>query len=77
MSRSLIIYSRQHCELCEIAAGMATVAGVDWIYQDITEDLQLLRRYRNIIPVIRNPDTDKELRWPFEEHHIRTLGGTS
>ena len=73
MSTPLIIYSHQNCELCEIAAGLATLAQVDWVYTDITKDINLLRRYRNCIPVMLNQTTGKELFWPFEEQDIRAL----
>jgi hypothetical protein len=77
MATPLIIYSHQDCELCEKAAGMVTMAGVDWLYQDITEDIDLLRRYRHSIPVLRNQETGKELFWPFEEQEILGLAGTT
>ena len=73
MGTPLIIYSHQDCELCEIAAGLATTAGVDWAYQNIRTDIQLVRRYRNCIPVILNQATGEELFWPFEEQDIRAL----
>ena len=74
MPAPLIIYSHPDCELCELAADLARVAGVDWIYQDIAKDIKLVRRYRNLIPVIRNQATGEELFWPFEEQDIRNLG---
>ncbi len=77
MSTPLIIYSHQSCELCKMAAGLATMAEVDWIYQDIREDINLLRRYRNCIPVIRNQATGEELLWPFAEQDIRKLAAGS
>ena len=77
MSTPLIIYSHPECELCELAAGMATLAQIDWIYQDIGKDIKLLRRYRNCIPVIRNQETGEELFWPFGDQDIRTLAASS
>ena len=77
MNTPLIIYSHQDCELCELAADLATRAKVDWVYQDIRKDINLLRRYRYSIPVIRNQATGIELCWPFEEQDIRGLAGAS
>ena len=76
MNTPLIIYSHPECELCELAAGLATLAGVDWIYRDIGKDIELLRRYRNCIPVIRNQASKEELFWPFEEQDIRALAAS-
>ena len=73
MSTPLIIYSHSECELCETAAGLATQANVDWVYEDIRKDIELLRRYRNSIPVLLNPATGTELFWPFEQQDIVNL----
>jgi len=73
MSTPLIIYSHSSCELCEQAADLATQAEVDWVYQDIRMDIDLLRRYRNCIPVLLNQATGEELFWPFEEQDIVAL----
>lgn len=73
MSKPLIIYSHPDCELCEMAAAQATLAQVDWIYQNIRTDIGLLRRYRNCIPVIQNQASQEELFWPFDQQAIRAL----
>ena len=73
MSTPLIIYSHSNCELCEQAAALATRAAVDWVYEDIRLDIDLLRRYRNCIPVLLNQATGEELFWPFEEPDIIAL----
>ncbi len=66
MSDALILYTRAHCELCETAAALAAAAGVAVDPVDIDRDVELLARYRNVIPVVRDPASGSELRWPFE-----------
>lgn len=75
MSQSLILYTRAECELCEIAAEVATRAGAPWHYQDITTEIDLLRRYRTRIPVLAHPETGEELNWPFDEQAVLGLMG--
>ena len=49
MSTPLIIYSHSNCELCEIAASLATRAEVDWVYEDIRKDLEVLRNQLSLV----------------------------
>ena len=73
MSQSLILYTRPECELCERAAEVAAAAGADWTFRDISTDIELLRRYRVRIPVLADPETGREIGWPFDEAKVREL----
>lgn len=66
VERCLILYTRPGCHLCEVAADLvAPHTSVRMV--DIEDDLDLIRRYGNRVPVIRSPDTAAELGWPFDQ----------
>ncbi|MDT8410561.1 MAG: glutaredoxin family protein [Wenzhouxiangellaceae bacterium] len=73
----LIFYTRQPCELCDKAYKLITVGGladqVDIV--DIETDLDLLQRYGDQVPVVRNPETGEKLTWPFTASQVRDLAG--
>lgn len=62
----LVLYTRPGCHLCEEALAVCRECGVEPRPADISEDLELLRVYRDRIPVVRRPDTGAELGWPFD-----------
>ncbi len=63
----LMLYSRQHCHLCDLAEQMLLALDPQPVYRkiDIADDVQLLRQYGSAIPVLRAVSTAAELRWPF------------
>lgn len=73
MDEALILYSRDGCRLCEHAAAVAAAANARVRVVDIAADLELLERYRDRIPVLKNPATGAELGWPFDEAHVTEL----
>lgn len=73
----LVFYTRERCELCEKAWKLITVGGLaDRVSQvHIDDDLDLLQRYGDQVPVIRNEDTGEKLAWPFTASQVRELAG--
>ena len=67
MSEALILYTREQCSLCEAAAAIVAAAGVAVRPVDIGGDIELLMRYRDSIPVIRDPASEAEIGWPFND----------
>lgn len=69
-AREVTLYTRPDCHLCELAEQMLENCGVRWQAEDIESSVDLLRRYGTHIPVIRRPDVDRELYWPFTEESL-------
>ncbi len=69
----VILYSGPNCSLCEKAKQVAwpvlSVTGHRLREVDITSDVELLRRYRLSIPVLRQAN-GRELNWPFDENDL-------
>jgi len=63
---TLILYSRPDCHLCELAAQQLDSYGASWQEVDIEDDLNLIRKYGNHIPVLYRADIDRALYWPFD-----------
>lgn len=73
MGASLILYTRDGCGLCETAAAIAVSAGARLTPVDIAADLDLLERYRDTIPVLKNPRSGREIGWPFDAGRVAAL----
>ena len=71
MSETLILYTRDQCGLCETAEALALAAGVAVRPVDISADMGLLLRYCHTIPVVRDPASGAELKWPFDSAALR------
>lgn len=73
----LIFYTTEGCHLCEFAAAMlaAVQAERDVAIEavDIASDEALVESYGLSIPVVRNPDSGRELNWPFEPEDLLSL----
>ena len=63
----LVLYTRPDCHLCEVAAELLleSVPGVDVHPVDIEEDLGLIERYGQRVPVLQRATDQAELGWPF------------
>ncbi|MFO1372500.1 MAG: glutaredoxin family protein [Candidatus Competibacteraceae bacterium] len=73
-SLALILYVTCSCHLCEQAEELLLqVEGVNVALVEVADDPELLERYGSRIPVLRRPDTDSELDWPFALDTIRCL----
>ena len=67
----LILYARADCHLCDLVAEMMDRTGVPWRPVDIDGDPDLAARYGIVIPVLRHPDSGKELFFPFDDETLR------
>lgn len=66
----MILFTRDGCHLCELAANLLDEAGVAWRAVDIDGDAALAERYGLIIPVVRRPDAERELVFPFDAEAV-------
>lgn len=69
----LIFYTTLGCHLCEQALELIDQVLDDryqFIEQDIADDDQLIERYGVRIPVLRRPEQDSELGWPFDINNL-------
>lgn len=66
----LILYSRVDCHLCDQVIVMLDEAGIRWRPVDIDGDAALRERYGRNIPVLRQPGSGRELRYPFDEQRL-------
>lgn len=71
----LLLYGTSYCHLCEQAEAVLHAIGVRAEPVDIAEDDMLLARYGARIPVVRRPDNDTEIGWPFDEAALRRFTG--
>lgn len=71
----LLLYSTSHCHLCERAVALLAQAGVEAEHVDIVGDEALLESYGALIPVLKRPDTEEELGWPFDAEALRRFIG--
>ena len=75
MRQSVILYSTEHCSLCDQALGWLLAArcmlGVTLNVVDVSADETLLARYGAHIPVLRIGEQD--IPWPFAEAAIKVL----
>ena len=72
--KQLILYGTSGCHLCEQAAELLAYVLDEEIYDvkeiDISESDVLLAIYGEKIPVLRRPDRNEEINWPFDEDAI-------
>jgi hypothetical protein len=67
MPKTLILYLRDDCHLCDLALGVLAVARVpDFASIFIDDDAELDARYGERVPVLRDAASERELDWPFD-----------
>ncbi len=74
MPRSLTLFQRDECHLCDLAYEVMVEAGVpdfDPIWIDGDAGLEAI--YGSRIPVLRREDTGAELDWPFEAEALKVF----
>ncbi len=71
VSEPLILFTREDCYLCSLAAAMLERAGLAWRPVDIDADPALGDRYGVHIPVIRQPGSGRELFFPFDDDELQ------
>lgn len=69
--KRLLLYTTAGCHLCETAEQLMrpalTTRGYELERVEISASEQLMARYGTRIPVIRRPERQDELDWPFSE----------
>lgn len=73
MARTLWLFSRNDCPLCEEAEALATALGISYEYRDISTDVDLLEKYRNRIPVFFDPESGNEHGAPIDPKVLTDL----
>jgi hypothetical protein len=68
-----ILYTKPGCHLCDEACELLVLAagGIAVTEVDINSDGELVRRYGLRIPVLADPDSGRELEWPFGPEDVR------
>ena len=72
---ALVFYTRENCGLCDQAKALINIGGLaDRVRMvDIDDDLDLIQRYGDQVPVILNEDTGEKITWPFTASQIQDL----
>lgn len=72
---TLILYTRERCDMCRNAEALMAEGGFGADVREvfIDEDLELLQRYGDQVPVVLNADTGEKLNWPFTASQVREL----
>ena len=72
--KNFILYSTEHCHLCEIAETILVSQLSSDLHnvevEDIANDDLLLARYGIRIPVLLDVKTKAELQWPFDNQAV-------
>lgn len=66
----IILYTREGCHLCEVAAQMLERAGVGVREVDVDADPELEQAYGTRVPVLLRPDSGRRLFFPFGEEQV-------
>lgn len=70
----LRLYSGPNCRLCEEAKQLIypllDSTRHKFVEVDITQSLELKKRYGLKIPVLHKVDSGEELEWPFESYQV-------
>lgn len=71
----LELYGTYGCHLCAEAEHLCrtTLPGLDLRTIDIADHAELMERYGLRIPVLRDPDSGRELGWPFGPDELQTF----
>ncbi|MEM9529528.1 MAG: glutaredoxin family protein [Pseudomonadota bacterium] len=71
METKLTLLTREECGLCDQALALVQSLGLHATPVHITTDIELLEKYRNVIPVLTFGNS--EIRWPFDQAAIQSL----
>jgi hypothetical protein len=66
----IILFTREGCHLCEVAAQMLERAGISVQEVDVDADPELEERYGIRVPVLLRPDSGQQLFFPFGEEQV-------
>ena len=70
VDEAIILYTREGCHLCEVAAQMLERAGISVQEVDVDADPELERQYGNRVPVLLRLDSGRQLFFPFGEEQV-------
>ena len=73
MTSQLVLYSREECHLCELAAKLLRSMGVEFEEIDIDRDSSLEARYGIKVPVLAQPAQCREICFPFGEEEVKAF----
>jgi len=77
MTVYLNLYSTTYCHLCEQAEALLMSLtdqyDIQWANIEIVDDSILFERYAVKIPVLKRPETNVEIAWPFTINDIEKL----
>lgn len=78
--QKFIFFTTQGCHLCDQAEDLLVTCLNPDVHQvdvlDIAYDDQLLERYGERIPVLKNEITEAELGWPFDREKLLAFIGS-
>lgn len=73
----LILYSGKDCHLCELAKNVLSQINRENNLEveifDIKSSHELYHLYAVRIPVLKRPDNQMELGWPFDSNQLRAF----
>lgn len=73
--KRFILYSTEHCHLCEIAESLLVTLLDEALHvvevEDIADDDLLVARYGIRIPVVIDVASKLELQWPFDAQSLK------
>lgn len=70
----LILYQRDYCHLCDQAlAVLAEARAPDFDSLWVDDSVDLVQRYGDRVPVLRNDRDGRELDWPFDAAAVRAF----
>ena len=74
----LSLFSTSHCHLCDLALTLInnTLPNVKLQVVEISDNIELMRQYELLIPVLQNQQTKDVLYWPFTAEDILQLTNT-
>ena len=70
----LVLYTTLGCHLCEHAETLLVETGVKFKSIEIADDLELMERYGERIPVVKD-SVGRELHWPFNQSMLQRFAG--
>ena len=65
-----VLYTRPGCHLCDQVVAMLHAMEAGFTPVDIENDEELERKYGLQIPVLRLPETGRELYFPFDQERL-------
>lgn len=71
-TQQFILYGTVGCHLCNLAEEILKELNLPYLCQDIMEDDSLLAQYEIKIPVLKEPNNNLILCWPFNTADVQS-----